>query len=51
LGNRNRGGRLTNQAVYNMLRKWAKRAGVERLSPHDFRRTFVGDLLDVSADV
>ena len=35
LGNRNHRGRLTDQAVYNMLRKRAKLAGVAGLSPHE----------------
>jgi integrase/recombinase XerD len=42
---------MTSQAIYNMLRKRAKQAGISDFSPHDFRRTFVGDLLDRGADI
>lgn len=51
LGNRNSGKRLTTQAIYDMLRRRAKAAGLAKLSPHDLRRSFVGDLLDAGADI
>lgn len=51
VGNRNRGGRMTTQAIYAMLKARATAAGIATLSPHDLRRTFVGDLLDAGADI
>lgn len=42
---------LTAQAIYNMLQKRARLAGVAACSPHDLRRTFVSDLLDAGADI
>ena len=43
--------RLTDQAVYNVLRSRAKKAGVKEFSPHDLRRSCVSDLLDAGVDI
>ena len=43
--------RLTPSGVLLVLQRRARAAGVAPFSPHDVRRTFIGDLLDAGADI
>jgi site-specific recombinase XerD len=43
--------RMSEQGVHKSLQRRGSLAGVEPFTPHDFRRTFVGDLLDAGADI
>lgn len=45
------GSNLVSQSVYDMLKKRARQAGIPEFSPHDLRRTFVGDMLDQGVDI
>jgi integrase len=43
--------RMSDQAILLVLRKRPKEARVAPFTPHDLRRTFIGDLLDAGADM
>jgi integrase/recombinase XerD len=43
--------RLTDQSVMDILLRRARQAGLKKTSPHDFRRTFISDLLEAGADI
>lgn len=43
--------RLSDQTVLDVLRQRGQQAGVAAFSPHDFRRTFISNLLDAGADI
>lgn len=52
----NKGGRIikrrmTSQAIFYRLRELGKKSGVAAFSPHDLRRTFISDLLDITNDL
>lgn len=52
----NKGGRIerrriTTHAVYLCCQRRAAQARIKSFSPHDMRRTFIGDLLDAGADI
>jgi integrase len=42
---------LDSRSVLDIAQKRARQAGVKHLTPHDFRRTMIGDLLDAGADI
>ncbi len=42
---------LTEQAVYEIIRKRWKQANIPQVSPHDFRKTFISSLLGKGVDV
>lgn len=45
-----RGRGITDQAVYDVLKKRARQAGVRDLKTHDCRRSFLSDLLELNVD-
>jgi len=43
--------RLSSQSVLDILNRIGKRAGVRKFTAHDFRRSFISDLLDAGQDI
>ena len=44
-------GRLSDQAIYNVVKKRQKEAGITEISPHDFRKTFISTILEETGDL
>lgn len=42
---------MTAQAIYNVIVNRCEAAGVDGVTPHDFRRTYIGELLDAGVDL
>ncbi|MEO6908004.1 MAG: tyrosine-type recombinase/integrase, partial [Abditibacteriaceae bacterium] len=42
---------MNDQSVFDILKARASEAGIVKVSPHDFRRSFATDLLDAGADI
>ena len=43
--------KMSPMAIFKMIEKRAKAAGIEKFTPHDLRRTFATRMLDVGADI
>jgi site-specific recombinase XerD len=43
--------RMTAHGLFKLLQRVGGAAGLPSFSPHDFRRTYIGDLLDAGADI
>jgi len=43
--------RMTSQTVYYMLKRRADQSGVQNITPHDLRRTFISNMLEAGVDI
>lgn len=43
--------RISTEAIYMIVQKRAAQAGIESVSPHDFRRTYISNMFDRGVDI